>query len=55
MPLCPRTGAFFGVRFMAGSQKFVDVRYARLLHGRGLQSWAIERPQDFLRKIELPE
>ena len=40
--------------FMAGSQKFVDVRYARWLHGRGLQSWAVQRPEGFLRKIELP-
>jgi hypothetical protein len=40
--------------FMAGSQKFVDVRYARWLHGMGLQSWAIARPEGFLGKIELP-
>jgi hypothetical protein len=40
--------------FMLGSQKFVDVRYARWLHDKGLQSWAIERPAGFLRKIELP-
>lgn len=40
--------------FMAGSQKFVDVRYARWLHDRGVQAWAASRPDDFLRKIELP-
>jgi hypothetical protein len=38
--------------FMRGSQKFVDVRYARWLHDRGLISWAIERPRKFLREVE---
>lgn len=40
--------------FMAGSQKFVDVRYARWLHQKGLHSWAIQRPEGFVRKIEPP-
>jgi hypothetical protein len=40
--------------YMQGSQKFVDVRYARWLHESGITSWAIERPKGFLREI-VPE
>lgn len=36
---------------MADSQKFVDVRYARWLAGRGIGCWAVARPEGFLREI----
>lgn len=40
------------LEFMRGSQKFVDVRYARWLYSMGISSWAIERPKGFIREID---
>ena len=40
--------------FMLGSEKFVDVRYARWLFQNGIASWAISRPRGFVREI-VPE
>lgn len=37
--------------FMEGSEKFVDVRYARWLFQQGIESWAISRPRGFTRGI----
>lgn len=36
---------------MDGSQKFVDVRYGRWLLRQGIGSWAVERPEGFLREV----
>lgn len=36
---------------MVGSQKFVDVRYARWLAARGIGCWAAARPDNFLREV----
>jgi hypothetical protein len=40
--------------YMASSQKFVDVRYARWLAGRRIGCWAVPRTRGFLRQIEDP-
>jgi hypothetical protein len=40
--------------FMQGSQKFVDVRYARWLRENGIASWVIKRPRNFIREIAPP-
>lgn len=37
--------------YMAGSEKFVDVRYAKWLFQNGISSWAISRPARFLKEI----
>lgn len=42
------------LEYMQGSQKFVDVRFARWLHNKGIECWAVERPDQYLREIELP-
>jgi hypothetical protein len=40
--------------YMAGSQKFVDVRYARWLANRRIGCWSVPRARGFLRQIEDP-
>ncbi len=42
------------LEYMRGSQKFVDVRYAHWLYDKGIKCWAVDRPENFLREIELP-
>ena len=37
--------------YMQGSEKFVDVRFARWLHSKGVGLWAIKRPKGFLRSV----
>ncbi|MDM7932937.1 hypothetical protein [Tabrizicola sp.] len=39
--------------FMKGSQKFVDVRYARWLHQQGIQSWCVAHERDILQEMRL--
>lgn len=39
--------------FMAGSEKFVDVRYARWLAEQGIGLWIVARPRGFL--VEIPD
>jgi len=41
--------------FMLGSQKFVDVRYARWLYQRGITSWAVSRSRGFASGIDREE
>jgi hypothetical protein len=40
--------------YMASSQKFVDVRYARWLADHRIGCWSVPRPRGFLRQIEDP-
>jgi hypothetical protein len=40
--------------YMAGSQKFVDVRYARWLADRRIGCWSVRRTRGFLRPFEDP-
>ena len=37
--------------YMQGSEKFVDVRFAKWLHSKGIGLWAIKRPKGFLRSF----
>ena len=37
--------------YMQGSEKFVDVRFARWLHSKGVGLWAIKRPKEFIRNV----
>ena len=41
--------------YMAGSQKFVDVRYARWLHAQGIDSWCLAHPRRFVEEMRVSE
>jgi len=39
--------------FMQGSQKFVDVRYARWLFKNGIASWCLSHPKDIFKEMRV--